>query len=50
MKEIEKELRKLQKQGVEYISLNDILRMIDNISFNKRIKKIERLEAKNLKR
>lgn len=46
MREIEKELRMLQKQGVEYISLNDVLRMIDNIKFNHRAKKIDRLEAR----
>jgi len=46
MKEIEKVLRQMQKQGTEYISLNDILRMIDNIKFNQRIKRIEKLETR----
>lgn len=45
MKEIEKLLREMQKQGTEYISINDILRMIDNIKYNSRIKRAERLEA-----
>lgn len=46
MREIEKKLKELQKQGVEYISINDVMRWMENIRFNQRIKKAERLENK----
>lgn len=46
MKEIEKKLKELQKQGVEYVSINDIQHWMYNIRFNKRIKRAEKLEKK----
>lgn len=46
MKEIEKKLKELQKQGVEYVSINDIQHWMYNIRFNQRIKRAEKLEKK----
>lgn len=47
MREIEKKLKELQKQGVEYISINDVLNWMYNIRFNQRIKRAEKLESLN---
>jgi len=44
MKEIEKKLKELKKQGVEYVSINDIMHWMNNIRFNQRIKRAEKLE------
>jgi len=39
-------LNELKKQGVEYVSINDVLHWIYNIRFNQRIKRAEKLEQK----
>lgn len=46
MKELEKQLKELQRQGIEYVSINDIQRWIRNIQYNRRVKRAEKLEAK----
>jgi len=45
MTQIEKKLKELQKQGVEYVSINDVLHWMYNIRFNQRIKRAEKLES-----
>ena len=40
MRQLEKKLKELQKQGVEYVSINDVMHWIFNIRFNQRVKRL----------
>jgi len=47
MKELEKKLKVLQKQGYEQINISQVIQWMYEIKRNNRVKRIERREANN---
>ena len=45
MSEIEKKLKELQKQGYETVTINDVLRWINEFARERRLKRAEKKET-----